>query len=221
MSFCSLGQTKKIAHRSHSGSNHTFSLKLPGNLGMDPTRRIRVAQLDTLKHLGDNRVVMVTSEVCYLKDYGSERTYDTTLWKAGSDTVVDHAIFGEQHKLEWVKEVIKTSYNFKNDIDDVKFIGYDNTEEKSITPKTEGKEPKKAQKERKKIKKEQKRSKKREKHVTSQVGGLSKLTSKNEQVLDKKTQAPKKSEASVSWILILLLIALPSTLAIKAINLKL
>ncbi len=134
-SLYSFGQTKKIAHRSHSGSNHTFSLKALDNLGVAPTVNIKVANLDTLKYLGDNKVLMVTSEVCWLHDHSAERSYDTTLWKAGADTLVDHAVFGQQHKLEWVKKVIKNNYNFENDVEDTEFIGYDNTE--IVAPQSE------------------------------------------------------------------------------------
>ncbi len=182
LSFCSLGQTKKIAHRSHSGTNHTFSLASLDNFGNNPA----------------------------LEKYWEEERIKEVQKKAQEE-----ATRKELEKLE--KEKAKEAKSNTKEPEKV-----EHEEIKTEIIKTEEKEPKKARKERKKAKKKLKKSKKDEIEANSQVGQLPELTSRNTtEVLDNKTQAPKKSEASVNWILILLLIALPSTLAIKAINLKL
>ncbi len=177
LSFCSLGQTKKIAHRSHSGTNHTFSLS-------------------SLDNFGNNSASEQVSKEKYIREIQK---------KAQQEEIRKQLeIRGKELEKKAESKPQKT----------------EKVETKEI--ETEEKDPKKARKERKKAKKKLKKSKKDEIEANSQVEQLPELTSRNTtEVLDNQTQAPKKSEASVNWILILLLIALPSTLAIKAINLKL
>lgn len=134
-------QTKLIFHKSHSGSAKTFKSLLainPGNFGILPERQVQYAVLDTLKYLPDGKVVMVTSENCGYGDIGEYRLEeipqkqpplnkrDFDFWSAGRDTLVNHSLFSRRHELDNIKDSLENNYYFRNDIDSVVFIGYDN-----------------------------------------------------------------------------------------------
>ncbi|MCD6066672.1 MAG: cell wall anchor protein [Bacteroidetes bacterium] len=129
MTTISLAQTKKIAWKSHSGSAATFSAAFENelfdmnfsNFGMAPTKIVKNAKLDSVIFISDHKAIMVTSEYCYDR---YEKT--TTLWEAGKDTVIDHPLFSRQHSLDSIKNVVKHHYYFRNPVDSVKFIGFDN-----------------------------------------------------------------------------------------------
>lgn len=178
-------QTKLISHKSHSGSATTFRTALEHNLfdigdsnfGAAPFEIVQNAQLDTIVFLSDEKVVMVTSEYCKETHISNievvfreingirtgikqERTPDSTsfrnFWKAGKDTLVSHPLFSKKHSLDSIKNVLKEEYHFKNDIDNVVFIGYDNE-----TPKYEKEAPK--------YEKEKKKKEKRKKNTIPPV----------------------------------------------------
>ena len=125
--FC-FSQTKLIAHKRHSGtdfhyalSNNTSDIK-DSNFGEAPTRLIKTANLDSVIYIDDKKAIMVTSGYCR-----EMRVIDSmSVWKPGRDTVYNHDLFSRKHQLDSIKQVLKTEYNFKNDIDKVVFIGYDN-----------------------------------------------------------------------------------------------
>ncbi len=125
--FC-FSQTKLIAHKRHSGtdfhyalSNNTSDIK-DSNFGEAPTRLINTANLDSVIYIDDKKAIMVTSGYCR-----EMRVIDSmSVWKPGRDTVYNHDLFSRKHQLDSIKQVLKTEYNFKNDIDKVVFIGYDN-----------------------------------------------------------------------------------------------
>lgn len=128
-------QTRLISHRSHSGSNANFILALESelfdmpfsNFGMAPQRNVRTAELDSVIFVSDSVAVMVTSNYCQWVTMGD--TLDAnfkSLWKAGRDTARHHVLFSRQHELDSIKLILKKQYHFRNPIDSVKFIGYDN-----------------------------------------------------------------------------------------------
>lgn len=81
---------------------------------------------------------MVTSEYC--RENFKRNTKDSiSFWSAGKDTVYNHVLFSKKHRLDSIKQVLKTQYNFKNDIDKVIFVGYDNGE-KSVEKNEKKKE---------------------------------------------------------------------------------
>lgn len=131
-------QTKLIAHKRHSGtdfhyalSNNTSDIK-DSNFGHAPTRWVENAQLDSVIFIDEEKAVMITSEFC--RENFKRNTKDSiSFWSAGKDTVYNHVLFSKKHKLDSIKQVLKTQYNFKNDIDKVVFIGYDN--DKKVTKK--------------------------------------------------------------------------------------
>lgn len=134
-------QTKLIAHKRHSGTdfhyaltNNTSDIK-DSNFGEAPIRIVQNAQLDSVIFIDDVKAVMVTSGYCR-----EMRVIDSvSVWKPGRDTVYNHELFSKKHKLDSIKQVLKTQYNFKNDIDKVVFIGYDN-EKKVVKSKKKKKE---------------------------------------------------------------------------------
>jgi len=122
-------QTKLIAFKSHSGNMKNFSDAMGNNLfddgtsnyGQAPERYVKTAKLDSVKFISDTVSVMFTSE-CTVDYYKR----DTTLWKAGKDTVYNHPLFTKKHSLDSIKKVLKRDYYFRRTSHETKFIGYDN-----------------------------------------------------------------------------------------------
>lgn len=93
----------------------------PHNLGMDPRRIIRTAQLDSVIFVDDTTTVMVTSYFCHVLN--SPDTASSDLWSAGKDTVTNDAVWN-QDDPEDIKKELKESFHFRNDIDSVIFVGF-------------------------------------------------------------------------------------------------
>lgn len=141
--MASFAQTKLIAHKSHSGSNATFSKALKSvlfdkgdsNFGMAPNPNIKYAVLDSVIIISDSQAVMVTSDYCRGPRYGKRdeetREYEAVQWKAGSDTVLHHPLFKKEHKLDSVRGVVQSKYWF-NPADKTVFIGFDEQKKDSI-----------------------------------------------------------------------------------------
>lgn len=120
-----LSQTKIIAHKSHSGTIESIIYSDEDNYGMAPQRSVETAQLDTVIFINDSMAIMITSAVCTMKPAFTEEDKKKTLWKQGKDTVFNHPLFSLQHDLDSIKRGLQ-SYYFKNSIDEIVFIGYDN-----------------------------------------------------------------------------------------------
>jgi hypothetical protein len=124
-------QTKKIAFKSHSGSEEDFKWALDenffdldnSNFGIGPERSVAHAELDSVIFVSDSVAVMFTSLYC--KNFRQPKPKQE-LWQPGTDTVYYHPLFSHQHSLDSIKIVLKHQYYFQNPIDKVKFIGYDN-----------------------------------------------------------------------------------------------
>ncbi|MFT5777781.1 MAG: hypothetical protein ACI837_000729 [Crocinitomicaceae bacterium] len=144
--FCCLqgiAQTDIIEYRSHSGNMSKFTKystpKIDGmttNFGMVRASQVKNAALDTVLFISDSVSIMVTSEYCnsihlsvpQYDKYGC-MTREATLgrlWSAGTDTVLNHPLFSKNHSLDSIKKILSSTYNFKNSIDSVVFIGFDN-----------------------------------------------------------------------------------------------
>lgn len=125
----SVAQTKLIAHKSHSGSVESFRFAYENNFvelgnsnfGAAPQETIRTAALDSLIFISDSVTVMVTSNFCERRRSGSSK-----LWNAGRDTVRNHPLFSKKHSLDSIKTILQQQYYFKNPVEKIKFIGYDN-----------------------------------------------------------------------------------------------
>ena len=130
--FNSFGQTKLISHKSHSGSNTTFSNSMKKNLfnigesnfGMAPERFVRNSNLDTVKLLSPHVAVMITSESCLRDDYSRNKS-SMELWSAGTDTVYNHDVFNSKNSIAQIKSKLKNNYFFDNSVDNIVFIGFD------------------------------------------------------------------------------------------------
>ena len=112
--------------------SNKFGIK-HSNFGMRPNPRIKNAQLDSIIFLSENTAVMVTSTYCKWR----EQDKKTTFWKAGRDTLRNHALFNKKHSVKHIKKVLKKKYHFKNSIKDVKFIDYSGKFEKKGEDKEE------------------------------------------------------------------------------------
>lgn len=133
--FSAGAQTKKIAFKSHSGSEAHFTIALNdhhsgleySNFGVAPQPRIQEAQLDSVIYVCDTLVWMVTSYYCSPRNSG--RNTDATLWKSGKARVPNHPLFSKQHALDSIRQVLRTNYHFRNPVEKVVFINYDNDKE--------------------------------------------------------------------------------------------
>lgn len=133
----SFSQTNLIFHKSHSGSKsvnfNSFAAPL-SNFGAYPTERIQNAVLDSVIYISDSTAVMITSIYCPKQSVRfnqgqnekNKRTNYGHLWSEGRDTVRYHPLFSHPHALDSIREVLREQYNFTNDIDSTKFVGYDN-----------------------------------------------------------------------------------------------
>lgn len=128
-------QTKRIAFKSHSGSNTNFRIALANNLfdmggsdfGVAPQRTIKTAQLDSVIFVSDTMAILVTSQFCTLTDRDNDKPLgNPKLWKAGREIAYNHPLFSKRHSLDSIKKVIKEQYHFKNAVEKVVFIGFDN-----------------------------------------------------------------------------------------------
>lgn len=125
-------QTKLISYKSHSGDMKYFEKSIVedsynanySNLGVAPERFVNNSKLDSVIIINDKKSVMVTSLFCK-----NRRNGNTEKWKAGRDTVYNHAIFSSEN-IDSVKNILRRDYNFQNDIDSTVFLKYDSKTKK-------------------------------------------------------------------------------------------
>lgn len=125
-------QTKLISYKSHSGDMKYFEKSIVedsynvnySNLGVAPERFVTNSKLDSVIIINDKKSVMVTSLFCK-----NRRNGNTEKWKAGRDTVYNHAIFSSEN-IDSVKNIFRRDYNFQNDIDSTVFLKYDSKTKK-------------------------------------------------------------------------------------------
>ena len=139
LSFTASAQTKLIAHKSHSGSienfNRAYSNSLfdiqNSNFGEAPRRFLLNVCLDSVEHVSDSVAIMFTSH-CTTQGVTSPQQN----WKPGADTVKHHHLFSGDYSLQKIKYELEYNYNFDNDIETVKFIGFEGFREKenSVIP---------------------------------------------------------------------------------------
>lgn len=124
-------QTKKIAFKSHSGSAENFAIALEdhlfdiddSNFGQGIQPEVRNAQLDSVIFVSDSVSILVTSEYCNMRNRSKD---NPMLWYAGRAITYNDPLFSKKHSLDSIRKIIKERYYFKNNIDKVIFIGYDN-----------------------------------------------------------------------------------------------
>ena len=132
-------QTKLIAHKSHSGSDATFASAVENNLfdisesnfGNTPEMRLENrSNLDSVIYVSNDKIIFVTSST---NSCSAERRpinqLHLRIWENGRHIAANHILFKRNHSLDSIKEILKTQYNFQNDVEKVVFIGYDNNKE--------------------------------------------------------------------------------------------
>ena len=132
-------QTKLISYKSHSGDMKYFEKSIVedsyntnfSNLGMAPQRYVTNSKLDSVIIIDDKKSIIVTSNYCKIRGNANPEK-----WKPGRDTVYNHPVFSDDN-IDNVKKVLKSEYNFQNDIDSTVFLKYDKQtkEYKPIDPK--------------------------------------------------------------------------------------
>lgn len=135
----SQAQTKIISHKSHSGSNADFNIAYANdlfgmeedNLGMAPERRYIKEKnlhpkLDSVVFISKDEVKLYTSSSCKIESDYTGETHEEK-WKPGIEIAKNHPLFSKQHSLDSIKKVLKKEYGFENPINEVVFVGYDNT----------------------------------------------------------------------------------------------
>jgi hypothetical protein len=127
--FSAQAQTKLISHKSHSGSKVTFKTALDANLfdisesnfgapgWFDSTSR-----LDSIVHVNDS-IALVYRKSAMSGNWDEMR--DEEKWKPFIDTLVHHELFSQKHALQDIRMRMRQYYEFRNWVDDVKFVGYD------------------------------------------------------------------------------------------------
>jgi hypothetical protein len=130
-------QTKKIAFKGHSGNMANFEIAFNNNLfdmessnfGAAPIREVIDAQLDSVIFICDTTAIMITSRYCRKRDRVTKVEQKQIFWNAGKDYVYHHPLFSRKHSLDSIKQVLQLQYYFKNPINKVVFVGYDNGED--------------------------------------------------------------------------------------------
>lgn len=120
-------QTKLISYKSHSGDMKYFEKSIVedsyntnySNLGVAPQRYVTNSKLDSVIIIDDKKSIIVTSNYCKIRGNANPQK-----WKSGRDTVYNHSIFSDVN-IDNVKKVLKSEYNFQNDIDSTVFLKYD------------------------------------------------------------------------------------------------
>ena len=122
-------QTKVIAHKSHSGSRHSFRKAYSKglfdinqyNFGLPGKENLIL--LDKATALNDSVTVLQKreSKVCYR--YGTDyRTLKDSDFKVVTDTVVNHPLLNRRNTITAIKA--SQPYGFANAMSTVKFVGF-------------------------------------------------------------------------------------------------
>lgn len=122
-------QTKLISHKSHSGSKATFRTALDANLFDIGTSNFgepgwfsSPVELDSIVHVNDS-TALVYRRSATLADWESRD--DKKTWQPSIDTLINHPLFSQKHGLQNIRTKMRQYYEFRNWVDDVKFVGYD------------------------------------------------------------------------------------------------
>lgn len=129
--FCQ-AQTKVIAHKSHSGSTHTFKKAYQNNLfdinrsnyGLPGSRKMVL--LDSIIAINDSLTVLKyrESNACYA--YGTKlEDVDKSDFKTRTERVINHSVLNKKNSKSFI---ISNEYTipirFVNPIENVVFVGF-------------------------------------------------------------------------------------------------
>lgn len=123
-------QTKLISHKSHSGSKATFRAALDGNLfdiGLsdfgEPRWFSATCELDSIVHVNDSISLVYKRGAKLGVSWGEMQ--DDKKWVPSVDTLINHPLFSQKHGLQNLRTQMRGYYEFRNWVDDIKFVGYD------------------------------------------------------------------------------------------------
>lgn len=134
---CNLAaQTKKIAFKSHSGSDENFEVALKYNLfdmeesnfGLPATKSIYTKSLDSVIKITSDATILVVSNY-------STQTFPKkgkpTLTSISRDTLYEDPLFSKQHSLDSIRNVLRIRKTYQNPVSKIIFIGFDNKKAKN------------------------------------------------------------------------------------------
>lgn len=129
-------QTKKIAFKSHSGSDENFKIALKQNLfdieesnfGLPATKSIYTKSLDSVIKISSVTTILVVSNY-------STQTFPKkgkpTLTGISRDTLYEDPLFSKQHSLDSIRNVLRIRKTYQNPVSKIIFIGFDNKKAKN------------------------------------------------------------------------------------------
>ena len=128
------GQTKLIAHKSHSGTVTDFAAACEENLfdmedsdfGLPPTRYVN--KVDSVIYVSDSVAVLVRSKG-HEFIYGEKETKPWQIEKV-RDTLLHHPLLQNRHALDSIKKAWSENFESSNPVDQIRFIGFDNQKPK-------------------------------------------------------------------------------------------
>lgn len=129
----SYGQTKVIAHKSHSGSHSSFAKAYRNNLfdinnsnfGL-PDHKVIVV-LDTVIALNESVTVLKIRESTIHHLVGTDyKRLKKSDFKFKTDTLIKNSLFNKKNTIQYIKSAdrSKRTIRFDNPIDEVVFIGF-------------------------------------------------------------------------------------------------
>ncbi len=127
------GQTRLIAHKSHSGTAASFAAACEGNLfdredsDFGLPSNYPVDRVDSVIYVSDSVAVMVrTKGRIFVKQKGE--IYDE---QKRRDTLVNHPLFQNRHALDSIRKAWYENFESSNPVDQIRFIGFDNKKPKA------------------------------------------------------------------------------------------
>ncbi|MDJ1493848.1 hypothetical protein QNI19_12975 [Cytophagaceae bacterium DM2B3-1] len=123
------GQTKLIAHKSHSGSSETFGTALKNDFFDLESSNFGLRRVDLHKNILDT-VVFVSDTVTVLvyRDKISNSGKPSKKPSIHRDTLNNHPIVVKKHPKYIIKDFLRGEYGFQNSLDSVPFIEYKKTD---------------------------------------------------------------------------------------------
>lgn len=129
----SYGQTKVIAHKSHSGSHSSFVKAYRNNLfdinnsnfGRIPEKTIVI--LDTVIALNKSVTILKRRESINLHPAGTDyKRLKKSDFKFKTDTLIENSLFNKKNTIQYIKSAdrSKRTIRFDNPIAEVVFIGF-------------------------------------------------------------------------------------------------
>ncbi len=126
-------QTKLIHHKGHSGSKASFKSALSepiwglsaSNFG-EPPWWDAMEDIDSVICINPNMAVVVKQVFC-LDSTTFVRSEEACQLKR--DTLMNHPLLSQQHDLDNVKLRLRGYFDFKNSMETIVFVGYDNEQQ--------------------------------------------------------------------------------------------